>query len=51
MELQALGFHGNDRFRYRVVTVIQNNGTEKSFAMDIFSLAVQDLFAKGFSLF
>ena len=21
--VQALGFHGNDRFRYRVVTVIQ----------------------------
>jgi len=44
VELQALGFHGNNRFQYRVVTVIQrySNLTEKLFATEIFSLAEQN---------
>ena len=32
--LQALGFHGNERFRYCVITMILNNGTEKKFPRD-----------------
>ena len=50
--LQALGFHGNDCFWYHVITAIQKlNGTEKPFAMDIFSVADQNSFDKRFSEF